>query len=561
MKPFYLLVSFLVMGITAKAQWSNNPDTNTLVACRDVTTNTGVVDCKAVQDTSGGIYVFSQIGANSFDSVHAVLAQKIRKDGLLEWGSALHNKVLLEGRGIGFSYTIIDALPDGDNGAYILIRVDSTGSEIIQKKIILQRMGPYGQVLWGNQGVLVAEKDSQFKIDNVRMCSAGSDGVIVSWEKYKLDPVFFSYEYSQIFAQKYSANGTANWQTGGEEIGLADTVLMHNIVSDGNGGAIFYYDILDSHRNDVRVQRVGSSGTKLWGNGVPVSTGTGKRTTYVSESMYKFAIEDNTGGIMLLYNLLTDSNTAVPDIWVQRLDSAGSRLWTDSGRLVAVHQNSCFPQKVVSDGEGGAIILTTEQKMDSVKPYLYARRVSAAGNHRWPINGVPIRSFGTAAIVRDSSGNFIFPYLMSVEDQSYAVKACKVDRFGAHLWGGSNIGKLISTRSYYIYNTINAHNSSGDDIIITWVGHRFNESPNKSLAAKVKEDGSLISSRFYCTVQDGNWNDPAIWLDGLMPDNHAVVIVRHNVQVTTDASCHTLKVELPGGTVTVAPGVNLMVSH
>jgi hypothetical protein len=65
----------------------------------------------------------------------------------------------------------------------------------------------------------------------------------------------------------------------------------------------------------------------------------------------------------------------------------------------------------------------------------------------------------------------------------------------------------------------------------------------------------------YTTKANGNWNDPATWVGGLVPPNGADVIVQNIVTVTANVSCNSLTVEPPAGNLTVNTGVQLNVTH
>ena len=58
------------------------------------------------------------------------------------------------------------------------------------------------------------------------------------------------------------------------------------------------------------------------------------------------------------------------------------------------------------------------------------------------------------------------------------------------------------------------------------------------------------------TLFPGNWNTPSIWNTGEVPGLNSNVIIKHNVVVTEDANCNSLKVE-GMGKVTVNAGVKL----
>ncbi|MEO6546656.1 MAG: hypothetical protein ABIN94_01605 [Ferruginibacter sp.] len=65
----------------------------------------------------------------------------------------------------------------------------------------------------------------------------------------------------------------------------------------------------------------------------------------------------------------------------------------------------------------------------------------------------------------------------------------------------------------------------------------------------------------YNSIADGNWNDPSIWLGGVVPGATAQVTINNHVTVTTNTTCYSLSFLPPGGSITVNTGINLTVSH
>lgn len=56
----------------------------------------------------------------------------------------------------------------------------------------------------------------------------------------------------------------------------------------------------------------------------------------------------------------------------------------------------------------------------------------------------------------------------------------------------------------------------------------------------------------YITQANGNWNSPGTWIGNTVPPITANCIVRHNLTVTADATCNSLKMEkFPGGVITI----------
>ncbi len=62
------------------------------------------------------------------------------------------------------------------------------------------------------------------------------------------------------------------------------------------------------------------------------------------------------------------------------------------------------------------------------------------------------------------------------------------------------------------------------------------------------------------SAANGNWNNPATWVGGIVPPAGATVLVTHSVTVTADAACAALTVK-PPGVLTVNNAVILKVGN
>jgi hypothetical protein len=66
----------------------------------------------------------------------------------------------------------------------------------------------------------------------------------------------------------------------------------------------------------------------------------------------------------------------------------------------------------------------------------------------------------------------------------------------------------------------------------------------------------------YITKANGNWNTAATWVGNAVPPITADCVVRHNITVTVNATCKSLKMEkIPGGLLTVSAGKILNVTN
>jgi hypothetical protein len=265
--------------------------------------------------------------------------------------------------------TPFDMMPDGAGGAIILwedYRYDS-------EDIFVQRIGASGTVLWAWNGVAVCTATGrQF---GPRLDSDGAGGAVMAW----LD--FRGGEYCDVYAQRVNAAGTVQWAANGAPVCTAvNDQLSLDIVSDGAGGAIIaWHDLRLNPNYDIYAQRVDGSGTALWtSNGVAVCTA-------ANVQKYPEMVSDGAGGAIVAWK---DNRRGPDDLYAQRLNAAGTALWTVNGASLCTTGTVQRFHQIVSDGAGGAILAWPDSRNGSWD--IYAQRVSASGAARWTANGVPI---------------------------------------------------------------------------------------------------------------------------------------------------------------------------
>ncbi len=183
------------------------------------------------------------------------------------------------------------------------------------------------------------------------------------------------------------------------------------------------------------------------------------------------------------------------DIYAQRVDSSGVRLWTPENGIVICDttgtQKSC---KIISDGSSGAIITWRNTNSDW---NIYAQRVNSLGERQWsPLNGVLIcvddfpHSLWHYETVASSSGEAIIVW----KDTEGAgvpgiIYAQKVNSSGTLPWGSSS--KVVSDASEHAKNPVGVADGSGGAIIVWW--DKREESPDNSFdiyAQKINSDGN-----------------------------------------------------------------------
>jgi hypothetical protein len=79
---------------------------------------------------------------------------------------------------------------------------------------------------------------------------------------------------------------------------------------------------------------------------------------------------------------------------------------------------------------------------------------------------------------------------------------------------------------------------------------------------KFDGNGNSISSRnIIVSIANGAWGNPATWAGGIVPGTNDIVKVVNAVTVTTPASCYSLSVTAPTGSITLQTGNTLSVLH
>ncbi len=225
----------------------------------------------------------------------------------------------------------------------------------------------------------------------------------------------------------------AEWVENGVSVcDQTDTQEMVRTVSDGDGGAIIAWRDFRNFTYDIYAQRIDADGNRLWAaDGVPVCTGAGARSYFVM-------IPDGEGGAIMAWN--DDRSGGNWDVYTQRIDADGTALWTTNGvALSAASQHQMYPA-IVSDGAGG-VMAAWEDYRSGVRWDIYAQRISAAGSVLWTVDGSSIvvenGDQTDLAICEDGYGGFYLAFTDS-RNGNWDIYAARVWSNGTPYWGGSS---------------------------------------------------------------------------------------------------------------------------
>jgi hypothetical protein len=204
-----------------------------------------------------------------------------------------------------------------------------------------------------------------------------------------------------------SADGTPLWDSGGVALFAGPGPQYEaDLALDGEGGVIAAWSDIRSFDVDVYAQRLNASGQILWApGGVRVSTTTDDE--YIGGNSSSIAT-DGAGGAILVWD--AGSTGTDTDVWAQRIDPNGNRLWPGRGKLVSRAENFQIFPSLATDGSGGAYIVWEDWRSYPTA-HVFAQRIDGVGNPYWVLDGTllspSVLGGRTPLIVSDGAGGAI----------------------------------------------------------------------------------------------------------------------------------------------------------
>lgn len=311
------------------------------------------------------------------------------------------------------------ALPDGAGGVFIAWTNSGTGTQ----DVYAQRLSASGSYQWGHGGVPVCTAaDSQ---QDIRLVSDDNDGVFVAWRDYRKEV------NGEIYAQRLNASGSPVWKADGTVMSAGNTGFSGlQMIQDGAGGAIVAASWRPISEDDIYAQRFDRNGVPQWGSGVPISDEPG-------DQLLDGLVDDSMGGAIAVWR---DDTAGNDDIYAQRVDASGNKMWTTEGVPVCTDAGEQFVGDVEPDGAGGVFVVWTDQR--NADDDIYGQRLSAGGIPLWTGNGHPICAEAgnqmDPTAIYDGSGGYILAWMDS-RIALYDLYAQRINGTGYALWAAGGV--------------------------------------------------------------------------------------------------------------------------
>jgi hypothetical protein len=492
MKRILFSMFALMTTVCVRAQFSADPAVGTAIATTSPTTaKTANV---SVSDGAGGVFIAwidSRTSASQSIFIQRLLANGSKK--FLTEVEITSSPNVAGGTSVTKSNL---AIVSDDAGGAICIWQDARNTTGVNTNtdIYGQRVDADGNVLWtaGGKRITVSDNTVSNKIaPSVDMLNA-TEAIVVFGDN-RLGT-------TDIFAQKIDlSNGNPVWANDVAVHGnLANTQTPANaaLLADGAGGAFIIWQDprLATSNNDIYAQKIDNSGTLLWGASGSVVT-----NVAASNQNAPQAALDGSGGIVVTW---LDLRVAASDIniYAQRLDAAGTALWTTNGVAVCTASGNQNNPLIINSGSN-FIISWADNRVAVSDRNIFAQSIDLSGNPNWAANGVAIvqatgnqpqsisgSSTSQVMLPDGSDGAVIFWDDARNGSSNVDIYAQKISAGGVVQWAADGVAVSSATGNQAGPMAVASLNGA---FIVSWRDSRGGSTNGEIYAARVQATGSL----------------------------------------------------------------------
>ena len=317
-----------------------------------------------------------------------IYAQKVDSIGAVQWTA--NGIVVCTKAGTQSAPKIVS---DGSGGGIVVWEDSLTANP----DIYAQRISSVGATMWASGGVGVCTNVSAQ--NNPRITTDSVGGAIIVWQDFRNGNDY------DIYAQRINPSGTAQWTTQGVMVcNAVGTQNNPKIKPDGSSGAIIVWVDKRGIAHDIYAQRLNASGAVQWAaNGVVICNAVG------SQSALAITTSGISGAIIAWKDLRSGT---YEDIYAQKISLTGTVGWTANGIAIATGALTQKNVSIAGDGNGGAILVWQDSAATGID--IYAQKVDGSGAKVWTAAGVTVATASADQTypdnVADANGGCIFAW-------------------------------------------------------------------------------------------------------------------------------------------------------
>ena len=544
------IMVFLCHNNSLLAQWVNDPSSNT----RLVIDPTDPINISALSDFNGGAYVFWEDKKGSSD--HDVYFIHLDKDGNVSFRA--DGKTVSTRSGV--KENPIAVIEPSGNSIVIWKGRDKKNN----KELFVQKLSANGLRLWQSEGIKLTENKIE-KVDySLRTDQRGNSHISFISKNLSASNKF------SIRYQTLSPNGKfLSDSLKGILYSSNNTISETEIVPDNKGGRFIFWLENQNQKILLRAQYVDSTGSKKWGskplsiskatnNVINYSVGKIGNSIYAAityqgthKIIYQHLISDKgillwgTDGILLTHQkgsqinpqfAFVDSSVVVSwtneyerikDVFIQRFDIEGNKLWGKNGKRIINIEGNQFGQRIVYDQKSGIIVSWIDKRENSSPANLFIQKLDLNGNFAWGSSGVMIASSKNTQksylnLVHDGDGGAIAIFKGSVDKRN--------DIYGQKIFSTGTYASQILGFDVEVVR---------DSVKIFWYATNENDGTTYSIYRSPIESADTIDWKLAATIKKNNKNETNYYEFYDFPDINGSIyyrVVQNNENIQPQTS-------------------------
>ncbi|MFN8394399.1 MAG: hypothetical protein U0176_06975 [Bacteroidia bacterium] len=404
-------------------------------------------------------------------------AQMIRlKDGLLEWG--VNGIPVVRTSHDERNPTVISA---SSYGYQVFSWLRKEGNTY---QIGVQKLDNLGEPAWDTDGRLVCSYSKDQTEPSILPDENG--GLWCAWTDRRLEGS------ADIFTQHINGTGLPLLKPAGLRLAADHSSPVANVsglkIMPSRSGDFYlvWEDFRNGDKNsDIYIQKLSADGQAQWRNGgIPVCIAVGEQNRPI-------LVEDGVGGVIVAWVDRRDGKD--DNIFAQRVSSWGKVLWREDGVLVCDAPSDQNSLRGVSDGKEGVLLCWVDARTLAETGFdLYIQRVSHEGEPLWQPNGKPFANAAglqtAPSLAEDGNGGVIVAWMDS-RSASSNVYLQHLDEFGMYQWEFG--GRPLSVSSYHQRHPQILRNREGD-LYIIWQDSRYGDGNEKLFMQCLTNSGAKL---------------------------------------------------------------------
>jgi len=346
-------------------------------------------------------------------------------------------------------------------------------------KIIFQKIKVNGELQNNINGITVY--DSPGRKSSTSVIADNEGGAYLFWLENQNN-------HTLLFTSHIDSSGRDVWGKKPAVVSNINQTVLSYSVQRTDFSSIYVAWQIQKSEKEIYHQLISISGKPLWGPGGRIaSTKKGNKTNP------QVLTADST--IILSW---TNDYKNDKDVYVQKYNQKGIPKWKEDVPAIKLPKDQ-FGQKLLSDGKGGAIVFWIDKRQESVRANIYAQRINNSGKRLWDTLGIAVASHNNTeksylSIVSDLRGGTIAIF-REIRDSKEEIFAQKIFNTGTYISQIIGLSAVLNGDSVTV-SWYSANESSGTNYDIERTVQTENGTSQWSVVKNIKPE-NISNARYY----------------------------------------------------------------